>query len=118
MINKDRIVPVTATDLISLYSLIVGSYGSPVEKLDPVDVNGTFEVSESNKTYMASQPVKKLNVAAGVQAIVYCVIDYGFEGAFVDGAKMTIDHDPDADGCTLYDLELDDTDCLVTKHGF
>ena len=47
MINNDRIIPVTATDLITLYGLILKVGSINVTALEATDTKGNFLVAES-----------------------------------------------------------------------
>ena len=61
MINKDRIVPVTKTDLLTLYGVILkqDSNNSSLAKLASSDVEGDFAIASAG-TYIADQPVKSV----------------------------------------------------------
>ena len=58
MINKDRIVPVMATDLISLYGVILlqDSNNSGLTKLS-ADTIGEFQVKTNSAKLLAAEPV-------------------------------------------------------------
>lgn len=125
MINTDRIVPVTATDLISLYGLILkmDSNNSSLAALDASTTDGQFEVtSTSGSLLIADEPVQALDIATGVSAVtIYFVPAYDYAGFTVNGAAATIDSDSDAvspDGRTLYKAVLASGEITITKVGF
>ena len=108
MINNDRIVPVTTTDLLSLYGLILILTGINVVALAALDVNGNFLVS-ANGTYLANQPVDSLDFVDSVTAAtVYFVPSFEYDGEGVE----------DADGHTLYKATLADSEVSIEKVGF
>ena len=114
MINTNRIVPITATDLISLYAVILlqNSNNSGIEALE-TDEMGVFEVSDNSGIFLASEPVKTLSFGDGVSAsTVYFVPAYDFVS--VEGA----DDEVDADGRSLYKAVLSSGSVTITKIGF
>lgn len=124
MINNDRIVPVTATDLISLYGLILlqNSNNSSLEALEAVGA-GEFEVKTNSKLYLANEPVKALDIdktASSVSASnIYFVPAYDYEGFKIDGAKVaTAGADVAADGRTLYKAAFSSNTITISKVGF
>lgn len=122
MINEDRIVSVTKTDLLSLYGVILKAANVNVAKLDAT-ATGTFEISEALTTdyVLADEPVKSLDIASTVtSASVYFVPAYDFEGFTVGGASATIASasvDVEADGNTLYLAVLADGEITISKVG-
>lgn len=123
MINDARIVPITSLDLISMYGIILAASaaaasGTAPEKLAATDV-ATFDVSTNSKTYIASEPVKKLNFGSSVTAgTVYFVPDYDYEGFTKTGATLTVTGDVDADGRTLYSATLSTNALTISKVGY
>lgn len=124
MINNDRIVPVTATDLISLYGLILLQNGnnSSLEALESVGA-GEFEVDKNSKLYLANEPVKALDIDKTASIVsasnIYFVPAYDFEGFTVDGvAKATTGADVVADGRTLYKAAFSSNTITISKIGF
>lgn len=120
MINNDRIVPVTKTDLISLYGLILlqDSNNSSLAALQASTVDGAF--SAGTGLYLAAQPVKSCNFTSA-SGTVYFVPDYAYEGFTVDGSAATIadnDVEVEADGHTLYKAVLATGTVTITKVGF
>lgn len=126
MINKDRIVPVVATDLISLYGVILlqDSNNSGLAKLS-ADAIGEFQVKTNSAKLLAAEPVKKLDFDATTSSVtagtVYFVADYDYEGFSIDGVAETPAAGSvavEADGCTLYKAVLASGDITITKVGF
>lgn len=125
MINLDRIVPVTATDLISLYSVIAGSSlgDSPLLKVDPATVDGVFEIVESITSGFAilSQPAKEIKVASAIQVAFIFVPDYDFIGVTVDGEVLPPAEESavvEPDGCSLYRATYNGSTVTYAKVGF
>lgn len=126
MINKDRIVPVMATDLISLYGVILlqDSNNSGLAKLS-ADAIGEFQVKTNSAKLLAAEPVKKLDFDATTSSVtagtVYFVAAYDYEGFSIDGVAETPASgsvNVEADGCTLYKAVLASGDITITKVGF
>lgn len=120
MINKDRIVPIQAIDLLSLYAVILAqdSNNSSMTKLAADNVEGDFTISGTG-IKLADQPVKSCNITAA-SATLYFVADYNFEGFSLSGAAEEPAAGSDdivADGCTLYKAVLSSGDITVTKVG-
>lgn len=122
MINEDRIVSVTKTDLLSLYGVILKAAKVAVAKLDATET-GTFKISSALTTdyVLANEPVKSLDIASTVtSASIYFVAAYDFEGFTVGGASATIASasvDVEADGNTLYLAVLADGEITISKVG-
>ena len=94
MINKDRIVPVTKTDLLSLVGMMLTIKETSYTVLASKDVEGTFEVTGSGAAgnKLADQPVKSLDFKSGVTSgTVYFVAADDYEGIKVAGAAATFD---------------------------
>lgn len=120
MINKDRIVPVKATDLLTLYGLILNlTVDGGVSALESTGI-GTFELPASaSGAQLANEPVISLNIASGVTAAtIYFVADYVYDGIYLNGVATTPSGDVDADGSTLYKAVLADSAITITKVGF
>lgn len=83
MINKDRIVPVTKTDLLTLYATILMLSGKPANVLKADDAEGHFTFPTLAGTYIAAEPVKSF---AGERiGKIYFVPAYGCEIEGVNG---------------------------------
>lgn len=119
MINTDRIVPVTQTDLITLYSVILTLAASTApEKISPSDP-GVFSQGTNSKTVLASEPVKTFNFAAAATAgTVYFVAAYDYEGFSLAGTKTaTAGTTVVPDGRTLYEAVLASGTITVSQVG-
>lgn len=124
MINTDRIVPVTAVDLISLYALILAqnSSNSGLASLESVAA-GEFQVKTNNALVIANEPVKVCDIDATASSVsactVYFVPAYDYEGFSMDGTAVeTAGADVDADGRTLYKAVLSSSTITISKVGF
>ena len=124
MINNKRIVPVQATDLISLYAVILKqdtTNNSTLAKVDAANAEGVFAITSASTPLLCSEPAKSIDLAAAVtSATVYFVPTYDFAGFSLAGAaeepaagSVSID----ADGATLYKAVLSSGDITVTKVG-
>lgn len=119
MINSDRIVPVQATDLISLYAVILkqDSNNSSMAKASASDVEGDFTISTTG-IKLCDQPLKSCNIT-GASATIYFVADYKYEGFFLSGVfeePQAGSADVVADG-SLYCAVLSSGDITITKVG-
>jgi len=78
MINKDRIVPITRTDLLSFFAAIFNTTAEmPINILQVAD--GAVELPEgANGVYLAAEPLKTLPVL-GQGVTLYFVPAYDFE---------------------------------------
>ena len=121
MINTERIVPVTAIDLLSLYGLIVKTSGTTITKIDAADVEGDFVISANPaNAVIASQPVKSLDFASPTSAaVVYFVPAYDFAGFKLAGAaQATTGDDVVNDGRSLYTATLSSGTITIAKVSF
>lgn len=124
MINKDRVVPVQATDLLSLYSVILkmDSNNATLAKLDALDVDGNFEVTSGSAPLIATQPVETINIDATASSVssatIYFVPAYDYEGFLIDGVKVTPTGTVESDGCGLYKAVLSSGAITITRIGF
>lgn len=119
MINSDRIVPVQATDLISLYAVVLAqdSNNSSMAKASASDVEGDFTISTTG-VKLCDQPLKSCNITAA-SATIYFVADYAYEGFFLSGVAeepQSGSADVVADG-SLYKAVLSSGDITITKVG-
>lgn len=123
MINKDRIVPVQATDLITLYALILkqDSNNATLAKVDAKNAEGDFAITAAATPLICSEPAKVIDLAAAVtSATIYFVPTYDFVGFSLAGVAeepAAGSVDIDADGNTLYKAVLSSGDITVTKVG-
>ena len=124
MINKDRIVPVMAIDLMSLYGLILkmDSNNSTLAKLDALDVDGNFKVTSGSAPLLCSQPAESIDIDATASSVssatIYFVPAYDYKGFTIDGSAVTPTGSVDADGVTLYKAALSSGAITITKLGF
>lgn len=124
MINKDRIVPVQATDLITLYAVILKqdtTNNSTLAKVDAANAEGDFAITAAATPLICSEPAKSIDLAAAVtSATIYFVPTYDFVGFSLAGVAeepAAGSVDIDADGNTLYKAVLSSGDITVTKVG-
>lgn len=123
MINTDRIVPVTATDLITLYGLILkqASANSSLAKLE-ADGIGEFQVKSGSAPLLAAEPAKKIDIDATASSVsaatIYFVPAFDYKGFSIDGADITPTGDVVADGRTLYKATLASGAVTIVKAGF
>lgn len=126
MINSNRIVPVTKTDLISLYGVILmqASGNSGLAKLVSTDIAGDYQIKTNNGVLLADQPVVSCDIDATASSVSACTLyfmaDPAFTGFTIDGvAETPADGSVDvvADG-SLYKAVLASGDITITKVGF
>lgn len=125
MINSDRIVPVTATDLITLYGLILKqdtTNNSSLAALNALDVEGDFKITSGSAPLLASQPAKSIDIDATASSVsaatIYFVPAYDYKGFTIDGVAITPTGTVTADGSTLYKAVLATGTVTITKAGF
>lgn len=127
MINTNRIVPITAVDLISMYGLILlqASANSSLAKLAADTVEGDFTIKTNSAVLIADQPVKTVDIDATASSVsaatLYFVPAYDYAGFTVNGAAATVaDNDVtvEADGHTLYKAVFGSSTVTITKVGF
>ena len=127
MINSDRIVPVTKTDLISLYGVILvqASGNSSLAKLASDDIVGNYQIKTNSAVLLADQPVVSCDIDATASSVSACTLyfmaDPNFKGFTIDGVAETpaagsvavVAGSPD-----LYKAVLSSGDITITKVGF
>lgn len=120
MINTNRIVPVTATDLITLYGLILKVGNVSVTALDATDTAGDFSQATNSATVLCSEPVKSFDFASTATAgTVYFVPAYDYAGFTLAGVSTTTaGATVAADGRTLYSATLATGTVTIAKVGF
>ena len=115
MINKNRIVPVMKTDLLTLYGTILNLASVSYSALVSTDVAGDFSVTGTGSagTFLCDQPVKTLDIPEAVTGCtVYFTAGYDFDGITVAGAAATFNSsylknsDVVGDCATLYKAVL------------
>lgn len=121
MINNKRIVPVQATDLISLYAVILKqdtTNNSTLAKVDAANAEGDFAITAASTPLLCSEPAKSIDLAEAVTAAtIYFVPTYDFAGFTLAGVEKEPIGTIDADGNTLYKAVLSSGDITVTKVG-
>lgn len=121
MINKDRIVPVNSTDLLSLISTMLSIANVSYTVAEASDAEGDFTLAATlnSGTALCSEPVKHVNLASGISAItVYFIAAYDYEGFAINGTETdTAGADVEADGRTLYKAVLSSGTITVSKVG-
>lgn len=119
MVNNDRIVPVQALDLISLYAVILNAAGKNLTKVDAATSDGQFEIASGSGNMIASEPIAICDFGAGVtSASLYFVPAYDFGGFKANGADIAVTGDIEPDGRTLYLAELASGAITASKVGF
>lgn len=121
MINNDRIVPITAVDLITMYGLVLKlAAATAPTALDATDTAGDFSQTTNSATVLCSEPVKAFNFGSSVTAAtVYFVAGYDYAGFTKTGATLTnAGVDVVADGRTLYSATLSSGTLTFAKVGF
>lgn len=118
----DRIVPVKEQNLIALYSIALAvaaaaASGTAPEKLDATDP-AIFAPTTNSKTYLATEPIKKLTYGSSVTAnTTYFVPALDFEGFAKTGATITESGEVVKDGKSLYKAVLASGTVTYTKIG-
>ena len=75
MINRDRIVPVMRSDLLTLLGTMMKLAGTTVTAVEAADV-ATFNMTSGSGNVIANEPVKTFNFASAVTAaVVYFIPD-------------------------------------------
>ena len=125
MINNDRIVSVTAIDLISLYGLILKqdtTNNSTLAKLDAIDGIGDFQIKSGSAPLIASEPVASCDIDATASSVSSCTLyfvpAFDYKGFSIDGTAVTPTGTVVADGRTLYKAVLATGAITITKAGF
>lgn len=122
MINQDRIVPVLATDLLSLYGTMFSIANVSVTALQVSGGIGEIELASGSGNFLCAEPVKDFNFGSGVtSATVYFIPAYDYKGFSKTGATITIADNGvtvDADGSTFYKAALSTNTLTITKVGF
>lgn len=103
MINKDRIVPATAQDLLGIYLVSINAVNI-LDNADPTPCIagsgiGEFNAADFANMGFATEPIKKIIMGEATTADIIGVLDYDFD---VDGISNAAGTHPAADGCTLY----------------
>lgn len=71
MINKDRIVPVTKTDLLSLYVTVLRAMGETVNVIEAQD--GIAQIAEgATGRFIVNEPIKAFAGELGEALVFFC----------------------------------------------
>ena len=106
MINSDRIVPVTKTDLISLYGVILmqASGNSGLAKLASTDIAGDYQIKTNNAVLLTDQPVVSCDIDATASRVSACTLyfmaDPAFAGFTIDLMSLMAFNDPASACCS------------------
>lgn len=124
MINTDRIVPITAVDLISMYGLILtmNSNNSSLAAVAAENAVGEFAIDAASTPLIASEPLTSCDIDSDVSSMtLYFVPSYDYAGFTIDGLAATIadnDVEVNPDGHTLYKAALSNSTITITQVGF
>lgn len=122
MINANSIVPPAATDLMTLYSVILkqDSNNSGLVKLAAI-APGEFSQETNSAVALANEPVTELDFASGVTAgTVYFVPALDFKGFSLAGVATEFSGtiNENGIGSDLYKAVLSSGSITVSKVGF
>lgn len=123
MINKDRIVPATAQDLIGIYATAINVAavlgGGSAMSIISADEIGVFDADDFASGGIADEPIKELVLGTESAFSLFCVLDYDFAGITDDGVAITLTNGDSkelaCDGCTLYSIGLSSSTVTVTN---
>lgn len=120
MINESRIVPVTATDLLTLYGVMFAIADTSIEAIESSNPLGDFEIASGSGNVLASEPVRSCEIGSDVSAIVvYFIPTYDYVGFTINGEAATVSGDEVVrDGKTLYSATLSSGAITIAKVGF
>lgn len=115
MINSERIVPMTETNLLTEFSVMLSIAGvsyTVVEATEP----GVFSVTTTG-TKLANEPVKTADITAA-SATIYFVAAYDYAGFTLNGTAVSTEGDiVKPDGSTLYTATLASGTVTIAKIG-
>jgi len=122
MINSNRIVPVTKTDLLTLYGNMLVIAGTTIAKVDANDASGVFEITEGSGNMIASEPVSTCDFGEDVTAaVLYFIPGYDYAGFSIAGTPVTPESgsaEVDVDGVNLYTATLASGKVTIAQVGF
>lgn len=117
MINNDRIVPITQTDLLSAYSTMLALAGTSFTKISG-DKEGNFKLaSDASGNILCDAPVKSLDFSTASAAVVYFVGAYDFKEIIVNNAVVTPTGTVSKDVATLQTATLATGAVTIAKVG-
>lgn len=119
MINTERIVPVQATDLVTLYGTIMKLAGTSVTAVQATNP-GVFNLTSGSGNLLAAEPIKTLDFGEDVtSAVVYFVPAYDYSGFTIAGVAATPSGATvNPDGRTLYAATLSSGSITIAQVGF
>lgn len=104
MINKDRIIPIEKTDYLSLIATIARLCELQMEIVPVTD--GENPALEASGLYLATEPLKRVNIGSVAGAVLCFVPAHDFEGIYNGGVLVTeftsSSDDVIPDGVSLY----------------
>ena len=122
MINTNRIVPVVATDLLTLYGNMLSIANVSVTALQATSGIGEIALDSGTGNYICAEPLKNFVFGSSVtSATIYFIPAYDYAGFGKTGATLTIADNGvvvDKDGATLYKAVLSTNTLTITKVGF
>lgn len=121
MINTDRIIPVVATDLLTLQSRMLAIAGTTVTGISATAAaTGEFEItSNPANAVMCNEPLSSLDFGSSVTtATVYFAPAYDYAGFTVNGVAATVSGATvDADPGNFYSAAYSGGTVTITKIG-
>jgi len=121
MINNDRIVPITAIDLISMYATIfkLSHVGNNIDVIKANDTNGNFTINKPNMTggnKMLNEPARSIDfTGASGSADFYFIPAYNYQGITKDGEVVEAGKNIIGDGKTLYRVIFSDSSITINQ---
>lgn len=114
MLNNDRIVPVTKTDLLSLYRMIIQYSGQSINVLQPEDGDAAFMCPAGYN--IAAVPLKSFDFSGGNTGSIYFVAERGYVGCTNENFyKSAFSDEVVPDGVTLYQATLSGQSYTISK---
>lgn len=119
MINTERIVPITAIDLLTAYGTMMKLAGTSVTAVQATNP-GVFELTSGSGNLLAAEPIKTLDFGEDVtSAVVYFVPAYDYSGFTIAGVAATPSGATvNPDGRTLYAATLSSGSITIAQVGF
>lgn len=116
--NLDRIVPNTAIDLLTNYSVCLNASGKQLVKISAENA-GIFNLpQELEGNLFCDEPVSVFKIGDDVDAFtIYFVAAYDYKGFFKGETEITSDSTVDRDGRTLYKAVLANEQLSIEKVG-
>lgn len=113
----DRIVPITAIDLITMYGTIMKLAGTTITSINAATTDGEFNLTSGSGNILANEPVKKFTFGSDVSAaVIYFVPAYDYEGFVIgENAVTTAGTTVVPDGRTLYSATLSSGTITIAK---